>query len=302
MKVLKYGSQGAEVKKYKDMLVALGYLHKSTHNFFGLDTDRAVRAFQRAHKDQYGRQLVVDGKIGELTAWALNKAYKERENLPTTPVIRPDVLNPSDYPQIPAAILKTVNSALQDETQARQVFIKEALRWAYPYCIYIIGANLYDTKKNYFKPTKAYIEARAKARPDYFTNGRKAWMIAEVEKAAKAKARLSAADCSGFIVGLNRYLELKTADKTAHGIYHDWCKGIKKSELRPGDFVFRRNSSGRIVHVGIYIGGGYTIEAAGGAYGVQITGLDTRQVKNHVKGKTEKLSAWNVYGRPSYLL
>lgn len=62
-RLLKVNMKGDDVKYVKDKLVALGYLHASTHNKFGYDTKRAVRKFQEANN------LKADGIVGPLT-WA----------------------------------------------------------------------------------------------------------------------------------------------------------------------------------------------------------------------------------------
>lgn len=63
MRTLKKGMRGADVAQLKSRLVELGYLHQSTHDSFGNDTDAAVRAFQRDNG------LTVDGIVGKHT-WA----------------------------------------------------------------------------------------------------------------------------------------------------------------------------------------------------------------------------------------
>jgi cell wall-associated NlpC family hydrolase len=76
-------------------------------------------------------------------------------------------------------------------------------------------------------------------------------------------------DCSGLIIfGLQKLGKLpKNADYTAAGLYTQLCNPITLSNLKPGDLVFRKTISG-IVHVGIYSGGGKTIEAKGTKAGV----------------------------------
>ena len=39
-------------------------------------------------------------------------------------------------------------------------------------------------------------------------------------------------------------------------------KGIKSSEMRPGDLIFYAGSNGRVNHVAMYIGNGQVVHAA----------------------------------------
>lgn len=75
-RTLKKGLTGEDIRQAKEMLYALGYLTvRPTHNSFGSDTERAVKAFQAANKDTAGKQLTVDGLIGQKTWGALEKQY-----------------------------------------------------------------------------------------------------------------------------------------------------------------------------------------------------------------------------------
>lgn len=168
------------------------------------------------------------------------------------------------------------------------------------HCLYVFGANLYTPSLAVQLPKPSYIDARANAVPQYFTGGRQAWMKAQYAKAVAANRRIGCADCSGFIVGIWRLKKLVTAtfDTTAHGIYHSYCKALKAADLKPGDCVFRAVSSGHIVHTGLYVGAGYTVEAAGGAYGVQLSRLDDHVITNKMNGHAERHKAWTHCGQP----
>jgi cell wall-associated NlpC family hydrolase len=295
--LLKFGSRGALVKKYKDMLFALKYLHASTHDRFGKDTEAAVKAFQKKNN------LKADGIIGNKTGPAIVLSYEYKTGMegndPQTPQIT-QYLVPADYPNISAAVITSINADLQDETAERIAIIKEALRWVFPYALYIFGANLYKPDLTVTVPTPAYIDARAKSRPQYFTGGRKDFMKKQYALAVKEGRRIGCADCSGFVVGILRKLKMvkSSFDTTANGLYHSYCKGIKKADLKPADLIFKRSSSGHIPHVGMYVGAGYTIEAAGGAYGVQMSQLNNHIIINQMTKAKEKHAAWKVFGDP----
>lgn len=63
--ILKKGSQGPDVKTLQQKLTSLGYSTKGIDGFFGSNTEKAVRLFQKAH------HLQVDGIVGPKTKKAL---------------------------------------------------------------------------------------------------------------------------------------------------------------------------------------------------------------------------------------
>lgn len=70
-------------------------------------------------------------------------------------------------------------------------------------------------------------------------------------------------DCSHFTYTVYKKFGLMSGYMTAAGQYN-WSKKINKSQLKRGDLVFYTNSSGRVCHVGIYIGNNKVISASGG--------------------------------------
>ena len=76
MPSLKKGDQGREVRKLQRLLRARDFPIKVDGDF-GQKTYEAVRAFQTQHLDAHGRPLVVDGKVGDLTWWALEHSRPE---------------------------------------------------------------------------------------------------------------------------------------------------------------------------------------------------------------------------------
>lgn len=73
-------------------------------------------------------------------------------------------------------------------------------------------------------------------------------------------------DCSGLVYWALHSLGLQKGDVSSRGLY-SLCEKIKKSELRPGDLVFRHNGI-QIVHVGVWAHDGNQIECRGRDYGV----------------------------------
>lgn len=90
-----------------------------------------------------------------------------------------------------------------------------------------------------------------------------------------AKRPLYAFDCSGLIVHyISDTMHWIKGDTSAHGLY-GMCRDNRgyfgMAEMRPGDLLFiegTKNGQKAMVHVGVYVGDGYTIEAKGRDDGV----------------------------------
>lgn len=97
-------------------------------------------------------------------------------------------------------------------------------------------------------------------------------------------------DCSGLVTKAmdDTGIMTKGFDTTADGLKKHYVRSLKRWELKPGDLVFRVNSTSRAYHVGVVVDWNLNvIEARGRAYGVVKRTLNA-------SGK----SYWNAYGRP----
>ncbi len=84
-------------------------------------------------------------------------------------------------------------------------------------------------------------------------------------------------DCSGLIVSICREMGLDSRDYTASSLYFYRCKRKDISDIVRGDLVFKKSkSSGKIYHVGIYLGDGRVLEAQGTLYGVKVNKLSSK--------------------------
>ncbi len=85
------------------------------------------------------------------------------------------------------------------------------------------------------------------------------------------------ADCSGFVQSVLKnygiYLPRVSRDQAKSG------RGIKSSEMRPGDLIFYANSSGTVNHVAMYIGNGQIVHAASRRSGIRISTWNYRSPK-----------------------
>lgn len=295
---LRHMTSGADVKHMKDALVALGYLHKSTHALFGNDTLAAVRAYQRTHLDTEGNPLAVDGIIGRKTWDAIER---DRAALPGQEAPEPEE-NPPDLPQnIGPAAAAAIRAALTGVSDPRQALVRHALSFAYdpavpaayPNSLYIRGGNLYNTDLGVNTITRARIEAGAKRQPEYYSGGSREMMLRAVEQ----RPDITGADCSGGIVGLLRHFRLTAPgfDATANSLCaNGHSAAIGRDDLRPGDWV------GRDGHIGLYAGGGYVVEWMGKLYGCQLSRLDNRRGYDFVGRRMRGRSGWTKFRRPKY--
>ena len=298
-RVLKLGMSGNDVKYMKDCLFKLKYYSKDitkiSNNTFGNDTEKAVKIYQKENKDTSGRTLVVDGKIGEKTWYAIERDYEVGKVKPDVPSSLLD-----NYTHISVDKREKIEAEIKNISKLRQEIILEILNYAYDKdvpgdvrALYIFGANLYDTNLKINYADEAEINRASRSNPQYFNNGRKEWMKEQV----KRNPKLPASDCSGMEVGYLRKHKLvsNTFDTTANNLCSDKCSSvISKDNLKPGDWV------GFNGHIGTYVGAGYVVEFAGGAYGAQLTKLDDRELYDFIKKKVVNGSKWSKFRQPKY--
>lgn len=292
---LSKGMSGEDVFYIKKLLFEREYfaarITKISSKTYGSDTVVAVKNYQSTNN------LVVDGIIGEKT-W--NSIVSSDEVRPVEThdvgVDTPENISQKASEKI-LADLATVNST-------RQEIVAELLKYAvdlndlpkYMISFYIRGGNLFnqDLTVNTMSSSKltSYF-SRADYAP-YYDNGRKEVMLAAAQA---ANFKITGADCSGGVVGILRYFKKVKAsfDSNANSLCgNSHSTAITKAELLPGDWV------GRDGHIGVYVGGGYVVEWVGGAYGCQLTVLNSRYVYNFQTKKKQKYSDWTKFRRPKY--
>jgi peptidoglycan hydrolase-like protein with peptidoglycan-binding domain len=77
MEILKKGSAGAIVTELQNVLQELDYNIPVT-GIYDTPTFNAVKDFQSSHLDKHGHPLEVDGKVGDLSWFAL---HNPRQNV-----------------------------------------------------------------------------------------------------------------------------------------------------------------------------------------------------------------------------
>jgi peptidoglycan hydrolase-like protein with peptidoglycan-binding domain len=279
--------RGSDVRTWQESLKKLGY-KLDIDGVFGKETDTVTKQFQK------DAGITVDGIVGKQSRDVMNKKLNALLKPVTSTSI--NYLPASDYPQIDAAILAKINTDLQGLSETRIKVVQEALKTVYPYGLYIRGGNSYTTalKPNYV--TAEMIKRGADRQPEYYNGGRKEFMLNHIRNMNFQGKQVFGLDCSGNPVGIWRKLKLvdNNFDNTANGILLNTCYHIKKNELKPADCV------GKEKHMAIYVGAGLCVEAVGGAYGVELTDLNTRKVFNQMTGKIETKPQWYRYGRPKF--
>lgn len=132
--------------------------------------------------------------------------------------------------------------------------------------IYVWGAqgeSLSKVSRSWIEKKEAKASGTAKKKAQWLKDALAMYDKYRTVKDAKAF------DCSGLVCWslVQCGAKNKDFDVNAQGLY-EICTRIDKKDLQDGDLCFKYSSEeGKMVHVGIYIGG-YVIEAKGRAYGV----------------------------------
>ena len=90
-------------------------------------------------------------------------------------------------------------------------------------------------------------------------------------------------DCSGLVHTVYRRMGIQIP-RDADAQFAVGTKILLRSNLRPGDLVFFRNSSGAIHHVGMYIGDGRMIDAPQTGMPVRTVSLSTEPYRSEFAG------------------
>lgn len=285
-KTIKLNSFGDDALEIKNFLFSKGYysdkVGKITHNKIGIDSVEAIKNFQRVY------DLEVDGKCGQITLSYINALMFIRDN---------------SFKNITVDTLAKIFKDLQKTTEERANICLNALvectepkcaeQGVLPKSLYIRGGNLYnkDKKKNIITANK--LKTYKKNYPTYCTKGRLDFMCMVVDKSDS----VSGCDCSGAPVGIYRTLGIlpKDFDANANSLLSTkYSKVILRANLKPADFC------GKDGHIGIYVGGGYTAEWAGGEYGCQLSGNVNRKLWSYTDKRYEKLTSWGKWRRPKF--
>jgi len=281
VRALKRSMSGDDVLLAKQRLVTLGYLYAATKRTFGSDTLKSVKAFQLANG------LEVDGIIGPLTWSAL---FSENEEKPTIEaVIIPERFSPEARQAIGIALAQVSDIRREICLDALQFAVEAESNPESMLAFYIRGGNMYnkDLSLNVMTSAKLKSYFRREEYQPYFDGGRKELIE---ETAMRSMYQLPGCDCSGLIVGLVRKHGIYDAGFDANANTLGGSHTIKTTNPQAGDWACKSG------HIGLYVGGGYEVEAAGGAYGIQLS--KNRRIFNLLTRKVQRFSTWEYYGDP----
>ena len=95
-------------------------------------------------------------------------------------------------------------------------------------------------------------------------------------------------DCSGFVYYVLRYMGVPAARFSASGFssVENWVKVSSQGALLPGDLLFfKSDTSSRISHTGIYLGGGRFVHASASGGCVMVSSLTDYYSRNFVSAR-----------------
>lgn len=282
-RTLKKGMSGDDVLLAKQRLVTLGYLYAATNRTYGKDTRNSVKDFQIANG------LEDTGEIDSYTWAALFSENTEK------PVVEAVIL-PERFSQ---KARQAIGIALAQCSDIRREICLDALQYAVEaenspesmLGFYIRGGNLYnqDLSPNIMTRAKLKSYFNKPNYSPYYDGGRDELML---EVAEAHGYQLPGCDCSGMVVGLLRKHGVYDAGFDANANTLGGSHAVKTKDPQPGDFACKSG------HIGIYVGGGYAVEAIGGAYGIQLTKIKKRLVFNFLTGKMQNFGTWEYFGDP----
>ena len=222
------GAEGRDVKMLQEQLVELGYLSSSdVDRIYGEKTVEAVKAFQKRNG------LTQDGKAGEKT---LDKLFSDDAKM---------------------------TKAREDQIKAEQK--AESAK---------ANATPKPTKSSSKTTKKPDSKTTPKATKKPTATPKKDTKLEKFIKAANSKIGCEYVlgdsgpktfDCSGFVTWCLRQAGVSTSRLNAEGFskVSRWKNITKMSDLKKGDLLFfKSDSSSRVSHTGIYIGGNTMIDAS----------------------------------------
>ncbi len=223
------GAEGHDVKMLQEQLVDLGYLSADeVDRIYGEKTVEAVKAFQKRNG------LTADGKAGEKT---LEKMFGE---------------NPK------------VSKELEQKRKAEENTAKEqATPKTTPKPSAKTTPKTTSKTKTTPKPTKKPTTTPKKdTKLDKFLKAANSKIGCEYVLGAKGPNKF---DCSGFVYWCLCQAGISTTRMDANNFskVSRWKNITDINDLKKGDLLFfKSDSSSRVSHTGIYIGGGMMIDAS----------------------------------------
>lgn len=285
-------------------------INSTTKTEFDEETTKAVLNFQERNRNLDGAPFKQTGKIdsdiwnailreNNILTMARNPIFEDESVIPNGESIGIPFVMPTNISPEKASKIATDLSGISNR---RRAIVMEALKLAYdpavpryyPISLYIKGWTSYN-KYTQVEPTVVTDEIIEQQLAVYSITDAKVRLMRET--IAFDKKTIGADDCGG-IIGLCHLAKVCKigADLTAKVMVSDrYSTAITREELSPGDWVYK------VDHIGLYVGGGYSAEWIGGAYGCQLTSINEERIGyNFIKNNFIKLSMWDTYRRPKW--
>lgn len=130
-------------------------------------------------------------------------------------------------------------------------------------CLSSCGSSKKSAARSAHNYDKGYTYGKAKTGGNIadtdLVNEAKTWLGTPYRYGGKDKGR--GTDCSGFVMEVYRSVtSIKLPRTTVQ--QRNFCEKVRYEELKPGDLVFFSSSSGKVNHVGMYVGAGQIIHAS----------------------------------------
>ena len=143
-------------------------------------------------------------------------------------------------------------------------------------CLSSCGSSKKSAARSAHNYDKGYTYGKAKTGGNIadtdLVNEAKTWLGTPYRYGGKDKGR--GTDCSGFVMEVYRtFTSIKLPRTTVQ--QRDFCEKVKFDDLKPGDLVFFSSKSGKVNHVGMYVGAGQIIHASS-SRGVIFSSMDEK--------------------------
>lgn len=263
---IKLGDHGPDVKGMQSRLHELGYYEAKVNGYFGVATESALAEFEAKNKRVVDNQLLVDGVLS-VTDRDLLYSPSAAPKIDPTPTPSPTPKKtPAPTPKPPKKTSSPPKTGSPSKTDSSS-------------SVTPAGNSSGDT------PVAGSYNA------SYSVEGliSVATAMKGIKYSRAEESPQKGFDCSGLVYFCLRTCGVSTSRYSAAGFAEvsRWPLITAISDLQRGDLVFFRNdTSSKISHTGIYMGGGSFIHSSSSAGGVIVSSISTAYwTRNFVSGR-----------------
>ena len=251
---IKLGDSGTDVESMQSRLNELGYYNDKINGYFGVATEEALRAFQVKNK-------ITEDSVFNVEDRDLLYSPQARPKIDPTPTPTPKpTAKPTQKPTTTKKPTTTSSGSTTTTTQAPTV-----------------------TQA----PSTEDVSYTASYSPDGLVSVATAMLGKPYSWSEESPSK--GFDCSGLVYFCLRTCGVSTSRYSAAGFssVSKWAEITSTGDLQKGDLVFFKNdTSDRVSHTGIYIGGGRFIHASSSSGKVITSSISTSYwTRNFVNGR-----------------